>query len=110
MTVNGDENIVLTTSYAFVTVNGDENIVLALAMPLWQLMIMLKPHDHCNQMIWHFWRYLKQGSRALMFYGDRTFAKAAPVLWNKLPLKIRLIDELNVFKGSLKTLYELAYM
>ena len=47
----------------------------------------------------------------LKFYGDRTFAKAAPVLWNKLPLKIRLIDELNVFKGSLKThLYELAYM
>jgi hypothetical protein len=46
----------------------------------------------------------------LKFYGDRAFVKAAPVLWNKLPLHIRVMDDLNAFKRSLKThLYKVAY-
>jgi len=40
----------------------------------------------------------------LVTCGDRTFAKAAPVLWNALPMEIRHIDSLDVFKSSLKTL------
>jgi hypothetical protein len=34
----------------------------------------------------------------LKFYGDRAFAKAAPTLWNNLPLYLRQIDDIDVFK------------
>ena len=36
-------------------------------------------------------------------YGDRAFSKAAPMLWNKLPLDIRQSKTLTTFKGKLKT-------
>ena len=39
----------------------------------------------------------------LKSYGDRTFAKAAPLLWNQLPLQIRETDSLDAFKSMLKT-------
>jgi hypothetical protein len=39
----------------------------------------------------------------LKSYGDRCFTKAAPVLWNALPLTIRACDSLDSFKSSLKT-------
>jgi hypothetical protein len=46
----------------------------------------------------------------LKTYGDRTFAKAAPTLWNKLPLEMRQISDINEFKIELKThLYKVAY-
>ena len=46
----------------------------------------------------------------LKSYGDRAFAKTGPVLWNNLPLRLRLIDDLDLFKSSLKThLYGVAY-
>ena len=35
--------------------------------------------------------------------GDRTFAYAAPVLWNSLPLTIRTSSSLAIFKKQLKT-------
>jgi len=40
----------------------------------------------------------------LVTCGDRTFAKAAPVLWNALPFEVRQIDSLDVFKSSIKTI------
>ena len=42
--------------------------------------------------------------------GDRSFAYAAPFLWNKLPNHIRTATSLDVFKKSLKThLFKLSY-
>ena len=42
--------------------------------------------------------------------GDRSFAHAAPVLWNMLPESIKNISELNAFKSSIKTyLFKQAY-
>ena len=43
-------------------------------------------------------------------YGDRSYAVAAPSLWNKLPRNIRQITELDSFKANLKThLFNQAY-
>jgi len=36
-------------------------------------------------------------------YGDRSFAKAAPVLWNNLPLYIKQSPNVSIFKSRLKT-------
>ena len=36
-------------------------------------------------------------------YGDRAFSVIAPVLWNKLPDKLRFETELSLFKSALKT-------
>ena len=36
-------------------------------------------------------------------YGDRAFAKAAPHLWNKLPLDIKKSPSVDAFKNKLKT-------
>ena len=42
--------------------------------------------------------------------GDRAFAVAAPVLWNKLPIYIRQSASVNIFKKLLKTyLFKLYY-
>ena len=35
-------------------------------------------------------------------YGDRSFQKVAPVLWNSLPRYLRTINDVNVFKCKLK--------
>ena len=35
--------------------------------------------------------------------GTRSFAAAAPALWNKLPAAIRNVASLNIFKKSIKT-------
>ena len=43
-------------------------------------------------------------------YGDRSFSVAAPTLWNKLPMSIRLAETVNQFKRQLKThLFKVAY-
>ena len=39
----------------------------------------------------------------LKTYGDRAYSVAAPKLWNKLPLDIRLSSSVTVFKTKLKT-------
>ena len=36
-------------------------------------------------------------------YGDRAFASAAPILWNKLPDKLRAETDTSSFMKSLKT-------
>jgi hypothetical protein len=42
--------------------------------------------------------------------GERAFATAAPTLWNKLPLSIRMADSLESFKSLLKShLYNQSY-
>lgn len=42
--------------------------------------------------------------------GDRSFKMAAPHLWNELPLKLRKITDISLFKQSLKTyLFTLAF-
>ena len=46
----------------------------------------------------------------LKMYGDRCFAKAAPKLWNELPVQIRRTEDLTSFKCELKTfLFRKAY-
>jgi hypothetical protein len=43
-------------------------------------------------------------------YGDRSFRVAAPTLWNKLPLNVRLSETVSQFKTNLKTyLFKVAY-
>ena len=43
--------------------------------------------------------------------GDRAFSARAPILWNALPLGLRLIDSLGSFKSQLKTyLYTKAFL
>ena len=39
----------------------------------------------------------------LKTYGDKAYSVAAPKLWNKLPLDIRLSSSVSVFKTNLKT-------
>ena len=39
----------------------------------------------------------------LKTYGDRAFSIAAPKLWNELPLDLRCLDTINLFKEHLKT-------
>jgi hypothetical protein len=39
----------------------------------------------------------------LKSFGDRSFKKAAAVLWNSLPIELRTISELSQFKSQLKT-------
>ena len=39
----------------------------------------------------------------LKTYGDRAYSVAAPKLWNKLPLDIRLSSAVTIFKTNLKT-------
>ena len=42
--------------------------------------------------------------------GDRAFSSAAPILWNSLPLHIRLVDNFERCKSVLKThLFKLAF-
>ena len=36
-------------------------------------------------------------------YGERRFDKAAPTVWNSLPLSLRNVNSLDVFKRELKT-------
>ena len=35
--------------------------------------------------------------------GDRSFAAAAPKLWNKLPVQVRRSQDIGTFKSRLKT-------
>ena len=46
----------------------------------------------------------------LKTYGDRAFSVAAPKLWNELPLDLRSLETINLFKKHLKTdLFKKAY-
>ena len=46
-------------------------------------------------------RLLDEPRANLTTYGERAFSVAAPRLWNKLPLKIRLSSSEAVFKATL---------
>ena len=49
-------------------------------------------------------------SQDLKTYGDRAFSVAAPKLWNELPLGLRSLVTINLFKKHLKTdLFKKAY-
>ena len=63
-------------------------------------------------------RQLRSATKSLLIvpktrtktYGDRSFRKAAPTLWNNLPEKIKATDSLPLFKKLLKThLFKTAY-
>ena len=55
-------------------------------------------------------QYLLRESGAKTVTYDRSFALAAPRLWNELPLKIRTWQTFNGFKSQLKThLFKFAY-
>ena len=36
-------------------------------------------------------------------YGERTFAHAAPIMWNNLPDSLRSLNSMEHFKSALKT-------
>ena len=42
-------------------------------------------------------------------YGNRAFATAAPTLWNKLPIDIRICESLASFRSKLKNISPLAF-
>ena len=48
-------------------------------------------------------RLLDEPRENLKTYGERAFSVAAPRLWNKLPLQIRLSSSEAVFKANLKS-------
>ena len=48
-------------------------------------------------------RLLDEPRANLKTYDERAFSVAAPRLWNKLPLQIRLSSSEAVFKANLKT-------
>ena len=55
----------------------------------------LRSSNHC---------LLNPGPRTkTLYYGDRSFAVAAPYLWNRLPLTVRSAASLSIFKKKLKT-------
>jgi hypothetical protein len=69
-------------------------------------------HEHCPR------RSLRSGGQLQLVeprtrtakYGDRAFSKAAPVMWNKLPLELRQSSTITIFKRDLKThLFNVAY-
>ena len=46
----------------------------------------------------------------LRTFGDKSFEKAAPELWNALPESVKCAESINLFKKRLKThLFRLAY-
>ena len=46
----------------------------------------------------------------LEYFGKRSFAAAAPTLWNNLPLNIKQAPSVDIFKSRVKThLFQLAY-
>ena len=46
----------------------------------------------------------------LEYFGKRSFAAAAPTLWNNLPLNIKQAPSVDIFKSHIKThLFQLAY-
>ena len=47
---------------------------------------------------------LKKPRYNLQSFGARAFSVAAPTLWNSLPLELRNVDSINVFKSKLKAL------
>ena len=55
-------------------------------------------------------RLLKVPATRQVTYGDRSFQKAAPCLWNALPRYLRLTNDINFFKSKLKAyLYTQVY-
>jgi len=53
---------------------------------------------------------LKIPATKLVTYGDRAYSKAAPILWNALPLELRQCKTTNTFKNRLKThLFKIAF-
>ena len=54
--------------------------------------------------------FIKPCKPRLKTYGERCFKYAGPQEWNKLPIHIRKISSLSIFKTQLKTyLFRLAY-
>ena len=49
------------------------------------------------------YRSKTSGSSEVKTYGDRAFSVAAPKLLNELPLDLRSLDTINLFKKHLKT-------
>ena len=53
---------------------------------------------------------LKLSKTRLVTFGDKAFSNAGPRLWNTLPLDLRCIDSVDIFKSRLKTyLFKQAY-
>ena len=65
-------------------------------------LVIIQVHVRYALLIKNFWQFKT--------YGDRAFSVAAPKLWNELPLDLRSLDAINLFKKHLKTdLFKKAY-
>ena len=55
-------------------------------------------------------QHLLQERKSRTVFGDRAFAVCAPVLWNRLPLDLRALKNIDSFKTGLKThLFNIAF-
>ncbi|MEM7226837.1 MAG: reverse transcriptase domain-containing protein [Pseudomonadota bacterium] len=64
---------------------------------------LLLPHTPCRQLRSSESLTLKVPRTNLKRFGDRSFSKTGPVIWNSLPLSVRLAGSVAVFKKRLKT-------
>ena len=74
------------------------------------LQALVKPYKPTRDLRSAERNWLEDQPARLKSYGERSFAAAAPVLWNDLPDSIRHSTSLESFKKNLKThLYLKAY-
>jgi hypothetical protein len=72
-------------------------------------MIELQPHTRLRSTS-NDSRKLKEVRSRMVNYGDRAFSIAAPRMWNQLPVNIRHMTSLELFKAKLKThLFSIAF-
>ena len=79
---------------------------------VWKSLNNISPSHISNMLIW---KEISRNLRRLdtntlviprtnlITFGDRAFEKAAPVLWNRLPIEIRNAETLAIFQSRLKT-------
>jgi len=71
---------------------------------------LLEPLNHSRSLRSNNQLLLKCPKTNMVKYGDRCYCKAAPTLWNSLPLNVRSCVTVDTFKSKLKTvLFNEAY-
>ena len=86
-----DFKILLTV---YKCLNGLAPIYLSELIIKYQPTRNLRSKDNCQLVVPH---------TRLVTFGDRSFRRYGPYIWNKLPLHIRLSDSVELFKTKLKT-------
>jgi hypothetical protein len=74
-----------------------------------RLIARRRKYDHISDVLINL-HWLPTPKTKLVNYGDRSFAKMAPKIWNSIPLPIRTANSLSQFRSMLKTyLFKLEY-